>query len=64
MVDITISRLTQIAEVLHINPATLLSTEPMQYLIFNNCTQHNGVNNNYNQLPEEIISIVIDKLRK
>jgi transcriptional regulator with XRE-family HTH domain len=62
-VDITISRLIQIPELLEVTPATLLSPEPTQYFVFNNCTLHNGVNNNYNQLPEEIIQVVIEKLR-
>jgi transcriptional regulator with XRE-family HTH domain len=63
-VDITISRLFQIATVLEIHPSALLNTEQMHYFVFNNCSQPNGVNNNYQQLPEEIINIVIEKLRK
>ncbi len=60
--DITISRLFQIAAVLEVKPSMLVSEDPMQYFVFNNCTNSNGiVNNNF---PDEVIALVVDKLRK
>jgi transcriptional regulator with XRE-family HTH domain len=61
--DISISRLFQIAQILEIKPTLLIAEDPLQYFVFNNCSHsNNGIN--YNSVPEEIIAMIVDKLRK
>jgi transcriptional regulator with XRE-family HTH domain len=61
--DITITRLFQIAAVLEVKPAMLVSEDPVQYFVFGGSNNVNNgvVNNNF---PDELIALVVDKLRK
>jgi transcriptional regulator with XRE-family HTH domain len=61
--DITISRLVQIANTLEINPSILLSSGTSQYFVFNNC-EYTDNEINHNSIPEELLAVIIEKLRK